>query len=403
MKIKTLIAAAAVSMAGQSFAFDVWNGSKTLASFDWKGILAYQVELNDRHGTATVADYNGVGYGSFKEVDDKLVINLRSPISMVGYPTVFNPHTQVMEQIYTESKVNEMTLTQVAEGIYAIDIETENCHTFRVPGEQDRIECSKETKELPETYEKLDQPRKMQTKVEVGEKIILPLANYDVSYVEILEGNKVKDFNASDINPVMKTLVQNDGSITAGFEDGTKIVYTRLAESNGYELLIGEKLDETGQIASITQGIIVKDENVRTAALDLTGSYNSTGFGSGMSFSDEFIFNFNADGFGGFTSYNASTDSNSEIVWNWNQNATGMEATRWMLSDRSSGFLSSKEEIKQCIDKVLDCYPVQKRDYRVVAKDGNKIVVLRTMKMNLNFQHSDDYNTNYALQILYKK
>ncbi|MCR9203355.1 MAG: hypothetical protein NXH75_02180, partial [Halobacteriovoraceae bacterium] len=256
---------------------------------------------------------------------------------------------------------------------------------------------------LPETYEKLDQPRKMQTKVEVGDKVILPLAGYDVSYVEVLEGNKVTDFNPSDINPVMKTLVQNDGSITAGFEDGTKIIYSRLAESNGYELLLGEKFDKTGQIASITQGIIVKDESVRTAALDLTGSYNSTGFGSGMNYSDEFIFNFNADGFGGFTSYDASSDSSSEIVWNWSQNSTGIEATRWMLSDRSSGFLSSKEEIQQCIDKVLECYPVQKRDYRVIAKDGNKVVFLRTMKMNINFDHSEEYSTNYAVQILYKK
>lgn len=403
MNFKSLITGAGLLMACQSFAFDVWNGSKTLASFDWKGILAYQVELNDRHGTVTVADYNGVGYGSFKEVGDKLEINLRTPISMIGFPTVYNPYTQVMEQVYTESKVNAMTLTQLAEGIYNIDIETENCHTFRVPGEQDRVDCTKDTKPLPETYQKLDQPRKMQTKVEVGEKVILPLAGYDVAYVEVLGGNKVTDFNISDINPVMKTLVQNDGSLTANFEDGTKIIYTRLAESNGYELLLGEKFDKTGQIASITQGIIVKDENVRTAALDLTGSYNSTGFGSGMNYYDEFIFNFNADGFGGFTSYDASSDLSSEVVWNWSQNATGIEATRWMLSDRSSGFLSTKEEIQQCIDKVLDCYPVQKRDYKVIAKDGNKIVVLRTMKMNLNFDQSDEYTTNFAVQVLYKK
>ncbi|MCF8059420.1 MAG: hypothetical protein K9K67_08995 [Bacteriovoracaceae bacterium] len=403
MNFKSLIACASLFATGQSMAFNVWNGSKTLASFESKGTLVYQVDLNDKHGTAIVADYNGAGYGSFKEDGDKLIINLRKPIINIGWPIIFNPYSQVMEQVYAEFKINEMALTEIGTDTYEIEENSTACYTFRVPGEQDRVDCKAESKLFPEQYTKLDQPRKMKTRIAVGDKVVLPSTGLEVAYVEVLEGNKVKDLSPRDVEPAMETLTQKDGALKATFMDGSFTVFSRLAEHAGYELLIAQKFDGTGQLAGLGQGIIVKDENVLTAALDLSGTYNSISFGIGTYYGDEFLLRFNENGFGGFTSYDAYSDTSSDVVWNWSQNASGIEATRWMPKDRSFGFFNTEEEIQQCIDGILDCYPAQKRDYKVIAKDNNKVVVFRTMKMNLNWDNGGEYRTSNAVQILYRK
>lgn len=408
MKTTTAVLALASGLmvySGSALAFDTWTGEKTFVDFRDYRITSLVVEMNEKHQTASVADTWAAGHGTFTTTKEELKITFKTPMESFGYPTVLNPYTGNIEQVPTTVLVKELTITGESEGAYTVKSAGETCHAFYVPGEGVREDC----KDLEDNYEdayfkKLEGSRPVQTKISVGDKIALPLEGMNSTYVEILEEGKVKNLlPESDITPI-ESLKRVEDKLVAKLQNGESITYSRLAQSNGSELLLAVKRDSSNNLLKMTTGTIFVDENVNTMAIDFTGTYNVVGFGSSYFGGDEFLINFMEDGYGGFEYYYALDDETSETVWKWEATSTGMKAQRFMKFDEFDNFIgmaNTKEEIETCLQEEKSCRVFQEREYQILGKDGNKLIMLRRLESKLNTE--DEKNVGYSINYLYKK
>lgn len=406
MQLKNVFLCGLLSLSANSFAIEAWNGSKILVNNTHDKIQPFVVSMNSKHGTVSVGTSgSSVGHGSFSILSDTVNISLKEPLETNYSVAKVNPSNGMMEQVKKTIRLSEFTITQLGDKEHTFTGKGETCYTF----------YSSEDKECEEYLSEYDNNlfteigiRDIRSDFSVGDKVVLPVTSRDVMYLQIQQGGLVKNLLENNEGEKVTNLQKQNGIIIASLNDGSTITYSRLRLLNGDEMLLGVKKDSNSLVSEVIMGNIVVDENVNTRALDFSGSYSLVGFGSQINSGDEFIINFIKDGFGGFDFYNFNSDESLSTIWSWEETANGMRATRWIKVGEygTEGMAETKEEVEACKSGEIQCVNFQNREYRIIAKDGNKFTMLRTLNhMTRGFNDTDniEYTTSFSINYLYKK
>lgn len=395
-------------MTPAAFAIEPWTGVKTLVQFDFGDITAVVVEMNSNHGTASVTTGPDAGHGTYQVANDEIEITLTTPISSIGFPTLFNPYTGRFEQVETINNLKSFTLTEVADNSLQLLTKGTTCQRFRDTNGQQRENCQNYEDTFKDGVFQALAPRPVQTSFKEGDRIVLPIASISSAYLKILANDKVENITQYNISGFQLSSLKKVGpSLEAILKNGDTISYTRIAQRNDDELVLGIIRGSNNLIKGYASGTIVKDEKVNTLALDFTGQYIVGGFGGLTTSGDEFVINFFDNGLGGFDFYDPISDETNRTIWSWEPTKNGMKATRWFILDDSGnliGMANTEQEVKSCRTGSIKCYPFQKREYSIIAKDGNKYTMLR--RMESNYRPNDPNATpdiNYTVNYLYKK
>lgn len=394
--------------ATSSFGLEEWTGVKTFAQFEFDKVTPIVVEMNKLHRTVSITEGDTAGHGTYVIKDNLMEIELVTPIETVGYPTVLNPYSGNIEQIQTVMKLNSFSFKEVNEGFFEVIAKGESCRSYYVPGEESKEECIAINDDYNNGVFKDMASRSPLTFFGVGSKVALPVDTMNTAFVEILEDDSVANISQyTDKRLIVKSIKHRFSTIEVEMENGDSISYSKLAQRNGSELLLGVVRDENRIIKSLASGTIVLDENVNTKAIDFAGDYNVVGFGGLSAQGDEFIISFSKNGFGGFESYDPESDITSNVVWSWEPTKSGMKATRYMLLSPEGdilGLAESEDDVQACENGEISCHPYQKREYKLIAKDGNKFTMLRRMEIDHRPNDSDVMTSvNYSINYLYKK
>ncbi len=405
MKAKLLVLSTLFFTASKIAAFDTWEGTKVFAHFSFDEIIPIVLDLNEKHRTVSISEGSDAGHGTYQINNNSMEITLNDPVTTVNYSTILNSNTGMLEPTEVTSTLKSFTIVEVSKNLFEFNTKGESCYFSFNPNGQNTKKCVAINNDYNQkVFQKLDQARPIQTKFSIGDKIVLPIDGINMTYLEVLSENTVNSLTGDGFLPEIVKLDTKGVYIVATLKDGGSITYSRLAQKNGNELVIGVIRDSSYFMTGTTIGTIVIDENVNTLAIDFTGSYNAIGFGGLSSGSDEFLYDFSSDGFGGFESYDASSDESRYILWSWEATPTGMKASRWMKLDNDGNYVGqaeTKAEIQACLDKTAECFEFQKREYKLIAKDGNKYVMFRIFQTN--FLEADSTSYNYTLQYFYKK
>jgi len=371
-------------------AIEPWDGERVIYSTKKDDNSAFYIKIDETSHSAVVVKGPNGSDGTYKdEWGSELTINLYRPIETVGYPTLTNPTNGVREQVLTRYKTTKIVLSG-DEGDLKVREVGEKCSDFYVLDVVEVV-CS----DLDEDFDEDNQNYVLKENLgpidlDLSNKsVVFPVEDYSSIYVSIDQNGTITLPSQGALNETANDYVrvsQLNGEIILDKKDKSKIVYGSTGiVVDDVDRVVGIKYVD-GKVAEISVGSIYVDQKPNLINFRAAGSYLTTSV-NGLDYrinQEPLEFEFTEDGFGG-VSYVTEDGEHSYNPWIWYETSRGTVTADRYWSVDSEGYpvtiIQEFEAIQNCADSGEDageCYLRNKRHYKVLAIDGDKVTFLRT-------------------------
>lgn len=390
-----------------------FNGTSARAIETWNGVVPFQnstddlempisIELDESTKRATYGAHVTAS-GSFNIFDEKIILNFDKDLIYTAFEDHFHPEWGQIVQLETNYKIKTVHVEERAGGIFKISEFGEKCiHFFSTTGGEDDIQCTPHYGNFKNRdFIKADKIRKIKTHLTTPAKIVLPSLEQQLIYANLVSENNVEDLLASSDQPKVVSIKLKDNKIIAQKNDGSFIIYQKITEANGHEILLGVHRNPQAQIIGTSFGPIIKAQDYSQENLNLAGNYRVVAWGTYHSDLDP-IFEYQENGYGGFETYLNSSDETRFTAWSWEQTNNQIHEKRWMMINPETGnfsrMASTEEEIATCLNDDKACFARQKRQYTPIQITDSLHVMLR--KLEVFSEDGDTLGSIY--KIIYK-
>lgn len=405
-----LVVLASASLSLSALSFEPWTGEKLFINKELNNTDALKISLK-AFGEGTVTDRYGKTEAKYKfqNNNEELVLDMpNNTNTATSYPFV-NTLDQGGMQVEMNSTILKITLSgSEYQAVYKTV--TKNCYKGYDPVSQMAGKDGCETKEsdfrinsIVDT-ETMSKPLYVDFKAQAGDKFSLPTNDFMQDlYVSLNSDGTVNKLDKNNPVSITNWKIFN-GKLVLTSDEGVSYEYQKLRDVHGLiQVLLTVNINDFVGNQKVAVGEAAKDDNLNLSNLKMeqvAGHYASVTNSRG----EALIYQFNADGFGGF-----EDALYSNVKWSWKVENGLMVAERYFMPDGNGNFFNraeTDEEFNKCISGELKCKKYQSRSYKILSKDGNRFVLRRKFDNNTDFSNQDDAdhkNGNSSLWVFYKK
>ena len=380
------------------------EGTKlVLRIFQVTGRSSYhiKVDLQDETSGQVVTRYGQSNFTYAKTDGEKLSLTMTGDISIESYKYKINkracnqsPSDCYYQKVKQKTTLQALTLSGQKEDLVVKETWKE-CVAFPDNSSNaTEIVCEIQQEQIKGSLLMESSLSAKPITVQPGNKLVISTTNSSSAYIQ-LNGDytvTVLSFEVNKNQPTfnsrkIKSWNLQGGKLILSTDDGGKLTYSKTQEYDGVSRVMGEYVSAETKKTIAGAMKVDKEIDLSSATIaEMSGFYKAVAVDTLSGYGYNVGYAFNSDGFGGFEYHSGYSVDPQKTAWAWELVGGEIVAKQYINQPvNNGGLIKDEEKLKNCIAGGLQaaaptCAVFTERSYKVIAQDGNRYTMLRTLK-----------------------